>query len=104
MFDLPSPDKIITGIADDRQKRAVIGNSVGLVYSVWITFLYSFGDVLSQRRMIGWLGYPFMLCAAVMFKMLLLQHRMKLIDLAVPEKLSKNKPLLDSVYWVEEKQ
>jgi hypothetical protein len=69
-----------------------------------ITFLYSFGEALSKRKFIGWAGYPFMLCAAAAYILLLRQHRMKLIDLATPKALVNNAELQDQIHWDESKQ
>jgi len=101
VFDLPD---IITDFRDDSLKQQIAKVVVSAAYSEYITFLYEMGAALVGKRWIGWLAPVFKRMAASQYKLLLYQDVQKVLVLAVPLGLAQDAALLDSIYFVEQKQ
>jgi hypothetical protein len=101
LFGIPD---LITDIRDDNLKQQLTKVAVSATYSQYITFLYTFGKSIEGKWAIGLLAKPLQTMAASLFKMLQLQDQEKFVALAVPQALSNDKALLDSIYFLEEKR
>jgi hypothetical protein len=95
--NLPNPTDMATGIADEKQKHAIIAVGTGVSYSMVISGLYTFGEELSKRKHLGWLGSIPMMMAAVAFVLLTKQKEMKHLIITAPKALKENQELLDKI-------
>jgi hypothetical protein len=97
-INLPSPEQMVTGIADEKQKHAIIAVGTGVSYSMVLSGLYTFGEVLSKRKRLGFLGIIPMVMAAVAYTLLTKQKEMKHLVIAAPKALVGNAELLNSIH------
>jgi hypothetical protein len=99
IFSFPNPVEMVEGITDEALKRAAIETATSLVYSQYITLLYTLGKALAGKKFIGWLGGPLITMAASAFVMLVRQDCQKLFYMSVPAELVNDQKLRDSIWW-----
>jgi hypothetical protein len=96
--NLPNPTDMVTGIADEKQRHAIISIGIGVSYSMVLSGLYTFGECLSKRRFVGWLGIIPMMMASVAYVLLTGQKEMKHLIIAAPKSLVENQELLNKIH------
>jgi hypothetical protein len=96
--NLPNPTDMVTGLADEKQKHAIIAVGAGVSYSMVLSGLYTFGECLSKRKHLGWLGSIPMMMSGVAYVLLTKQKEMKHLIIAAPKALVEDQELLDKIY------
>lgn len=108
MFDIglsglfTGPVGAFENVKDENLKRAGEVIAVSFGFNQYITFFYCLGVSVSKKRIIGFLGYPFIMMAMSAVRMLMSQDQEKVICLAIPSKIIQNN-LLNEIYIDERK-
>lgn len=95
------PVDAVERVTDEKLKRTLERKAVSLGFSQYMTFLEGFGQEFKDSKWFGRWARIARRMAASFFKELSLENDMKVLDVSVPNTLSNDKELLDSIYYEE---